>query len=137
MAKVGTLNTDFAQVEADDYQVNMTRFSLFFPDKRLFFQERGGLFTFSLGGQNRLFYSRWIGIYEGKSVPIYGGARLVGRIGSWDLGFLDMQTASINELSSENFGVMRVRKRIFNTYSYIGAMVTSYIGADGSYNCTY
>ena len=132
-----TLNTDFAQVEADDYQVNMTRFSLFFPEKRLFFQERAGIFTFSLGGNNRLFYSRRVGIFEGKFVPIYGGVRLVGRIASWDLGFLDMQTASINELSSENFGIMRIRKRIFNTYSYIGAMITSRIGTDGSYNIAY
>ncbi len=136
-----TLNTDFAQVEADDQQVNLTRFSLFFPEKRLFFQERASIFDFSLGGPNRLFYSRRIGIYEDEDevVPIYGGVRLVGRVGPWDLGFMDMQTAPLEEfdLSSENFGVFRVRRRVFNANSYIGGMLTSRIGADGTYNVAY
>ena len=132
-----TLNTDFAQVEADDYQVNLTRFSLFFPEKRLFFQERGGIFNFSFGEYNQLFYSRRIGIYEGDSVRIYGGARLVGRMGSWDLGFLDMQTAPIEDLPSENFGVLRFRRRVFNLNSYLGGMITTRIGVDGSYNTAY
>jgi len=132
-----TLNTDFAQVEADDQQVNLTRFSLFFPEKRLFFQERSSTFDFSFGGDNRLFYSRRIGIYEEEEVPIYGGVRLVGRAGGWDLGFLSLQTAPIEDLSSENFGVLRIRRRVFNPYSYVGGMVTSRIGVDGSYNITY
>ncbi|MCJ7611902.1 MAG: carbohydrate binding family 9 domain-containing protein, partial [Candidatus Aminicenantes bacterium] len=67
-----TANTDFAQVEADDYQVNLTRFSLFFPEKRLFFLERAGIFDFSFGEYNQLFYSRRIGIYEEEPVRIYG-----------------------------------------------------------------
>ncbi len=134
-----TVNTDFAQVEADDVQVNLTRFSLFFPEKRLFFQERSSNFEFSLGGQSRLFYSRRIGLHEDedKIVPIYGGIRLVGRLGGWDVGFLDMQTAPLGDLSSENFGVLRLRRRIFNPYSYVGGMVTSRIGADGVYNVAY
>jgi len=132
-----TLNTDFAQVEADDQQVNLTRFSLFFPEKRIFFQERASNFDFNFGGDNQLFYSRRIGIYEEQVVPIYGGVRLVGRAGSWDLGFLSLQTAPIEDLPSENFGVFRVRRRVFNPYSYVGGVVTSRIGMDGSYNVAY
>lgn len=130
-----TVNTDFAQVEADDVLVNLTRFSLFFPEKRLFFQERSSIFEFSLGGPNRLFYSRQIGIYEGESVRIYGGARLIGRVGNWDVGFLNMQTAPVeDEISTENFGVLRLRRRVFNPFSYIGGILTTRIGRDGSYN---
>ena len=82
-----TANTDFAQVEADDQQVNLTRYSLFFPEKRLFFQERSGIFNFSLGGRSdNLFYSRRIGIVEDEQVRIYGGARMTGRINKWDVG---------------------------------------------------
>ncbi len=132
-----TVNTDFAQVEADDQQVNLTRFSLFFPEKRLFFQERSSTFDFSFDGFNQLFYSRRIGIYEEREVPIYGGVRIVGRAGGWDLGFLNMQTAPIEDLPSENFGVFRVRRRVFNPFSYIGGIVTSRIGGDGSHNVAY
>jgi hypothetical protein len=134
-----TVNTDFAQVEADDYQVNLTRFSLFFPEKRLFFLERAGIFDFNFGEYNQIFYSRRIGIAEEESVRIYGGARLVGRLGPWDLGFLDMQTAPLlkENLSSENFGVFRARRRVFNPYSYVGGMVTTRLGTDGSYNTVY
>ncbi len=132
-----TVNTDFAQIEADDEQVNLTRFSLFFPEKRVFFQERSSTFDFNLGGPNSLFYSRRIGIYEGQSVRIYGGARLVGRVGRWDLGFLNMQTAAIEDLPSENFGVFRVRRQVFNPYSYLGGIITTRIGADSSYNTAY
>ncbi len=132
-----TVNTDFAQVEADDAQVNLTRYSIFFPEKRVFFQERSSNFDFTLGSTSMLFYSRRIGLYEGQRVPILGGTRLVGRLGGWDVGILDMQTAAIDELPSENFGVVRLRRQVFNPYSYIGGMVTSRIGADGSYNAAY
>lgn len=134
-----TVNTDFAQVEADDEQINLTRFSLFFPEKRLFFQERSGIFEFDFakGDNSRLFYSRRIGIHEGEIVRIYGGARLVGRAGSWDLGFLNMQTAPAGNLPSENFGVFRIRRQVFNPYSYAGTMITTRIGVDGSYNIAY
>ncbi len=134
-----TLNTDFAQVEADNVQVNLTRFSLFFPEKRRFFLERASTFEFRFGGPNRLFYSRRIGINEDTDdmVRIYGGARLVGRVGGWDLGFLNMQTAKVEGLPSENFGVLRVRRRVFNPFSYVGGMITSRIGMDGSYNVAY
>ncbi|MDF1576385.1 MAG: DUF5916 domain-containing protein [Bacteroidales bacterium] len=132
-----TVNTDFAQVEADDQQFNTTRFSLFFPEKRKFFLERSSIFDFSLGGQNKLFYSRRIGMNEGEPVRIWGGARLNSRINNWDLGLLNLQTASLDELPSENIGVFRVKKRVLNAYSYLGGMLTSRIGVDGSYNVAY
>ncbi|UCH97837.1 MAG: carbohydrate binding family 9 domain-containing protein, partial [Candidatus Aminicenantes bacterium] len=132
-----TVNTDFAQVEADDQQVNLTRFSLFFPEKRLFFQERSAIFDFSLDGGNRLFYSRQIGIYDDQPVRIYGGARLVGRLGPWDLGLMSMQTAAREDQPAENFSLLRLRRRIFNPYSYIGGIVTSRLGTNGTYNIAY
>ena len=133
-----TANTDFAQVEADDQQVNLTRYSLFFPEKRLFFQERSGIFNFSLGGRSdNLFYSRRIGIVEDDQVRIYGGARMTGRINKWDVGILDMQTASYSDTPSENFGVARLRRQVINQNSYVGGIMTSRIGTDGSYNVAY
>lgn len=134
-----TANTDFAQVEADDEQVNLTRYSLFFPEKRLFFQERSGIFNFSLGGRSdNLFYSRRIGIVENEQVRIYGGGRITGRIDKWDLGILDMQTASLNDsVPSENFGVARLRRQVINQNSYVGGIMTTRIGTDGRYNVAY
>lgn len=133
-----TVNTDFAQVEADDQQVNLTRFSLFYPEKRQFFQERASVFEFRTGGLSRLFHSRRIGLTDdGQPVRIFGGARLMGRTGGWDVGFLDMQTAESDSLPSENFGVLRLRRQVINPYSYAGAMVTSRVGMDGSYNLAY
>jgi len=132
-----TINPDFAQVEADDQMINLTRYSLFFPEKRLFFQERSGNFDFRFEDMNRLFYSRRIGIHEGEQVRIYGGARVVGRAGPWDIGFLNMQTQKFEDLPSENFNVMRLRRQVFNQYSYIGGMVTSRIGNKVSWNTAY
>ncbi len=133
-----TANTDFAQVEADDQQVNLTRFPLFFPEKRQFFQERASTFQFSTGGfTDRLFHSRRIGLDQGEIVRIYGGARAVGRIGGLDYGFLDMQTAAHGGRSSENMGVLRLNQQILNPYSSIGAMVTSRLGSDGQDNLAY
>jgi hypothetical protein len=133
-----TVNTDFAQVEADDQQVNLTRFSLFFPEKRQFFQERSGVFDFSTGGSTRLFHSRRIGLDDdGNAIRILGGARLVGRAGDWDVGALNMQTARSDFLPSENFGVLRARRRVFNEFSNAGGMLTTRLGDDGSYNVAY
>ena len=133
-----TFNTDFAQVEADDQQINLTRFSLFFPEKRQFFQERSGIFDFRVGQLSRLFHSRRIGLTDdGTPVPLWGGTRLVGRIGLWDVGLLNMQTQKNGSLPSENFGVLRTRRRVWNEYSYAGAMATSRIGPDGQYNLAY
>lgn len=143
-----TVNTDFAQVESDDQQINLTRFSLYFPEKRTFFLERSSVFDFALGGNSNLFYSRRIGLSDdGDPVRIYGGARITGRVGKWDLGMLDMQTAPLriknnigiieDVLPSENFGVLRFRRQVLNDNTYIGAMMTSRLGIDGTYNIGY
>ena len=132
-----TVNTDFAQVEADDAQINLTRFSLFFPEKRRFFLERESNFNFNFGGFNQLFYSRRIGIYDNQRVRILGGARLVGRAGKWDIGLMNLQTGRANEIPSENFGVYRLRRQIFNAYSYMGGIVTTRLAEDGYYNVAY
>ena len=132
-----TLNTDFAQVEADDQQVNLDRFSLFFPEKRRFFQERAAVFEFPLGGNERLFHSRRVGLVDGRPVRIYGGGRIVGRVGDWDLGALNMHTAESEFLPSENKGVFRARRRVLNESSYAGAILTGRIGTEGRYNVVY
>jgi hypothetical protein len=143
-----TANTDFTQVESDDQQINLTRFSLYFPEKRAFFLERSSVFDFALGGNSNLFYSRRIGLSEdGDPVRIYGGARITGRIGKWDMGMMDIQTAALwkkNEsgvseevLPSENFGVLRFRRQVFNDNTYVGAMMTSRVGVNGTYNLAY
>jgi len=136
-----TVNTDFAQVESDNAQINLTRFSLFFPEKRMFFQERSSNFTFAFDEMNTLFYSRRIGLHEGQPVPIIGGVRLVGRLGPWDIGILDMQTRLYKtsdkgglNLPSENFGVLRFRRQVINKNSYVGTILTSRVGTDGTYN---
>jgi hypothetical protein len=133
-----TVNTDFAQVEADDAVVNLSRFSLFRPEKRLFFQERAGVFEFGTGGVSRLFYSRRIGIDEdGQPIRILGGVRVVGRVGGWDIGVLDMHTEGNELMPSENLGVVRVRRQAFNNASYLGGIVTSRIDAEGGSNLAY
>ena len=132
-----TANTDFAQVEADDQQVNLTRFSLFFPEKRRFFQERASNFEYSLGGLDRLFHSRTVGLVQGSPVRIYGGGRLVGRVGEWDVGILDLQTAESPALPSENLGVARLRRRVLNANSYVGGMLTSRLASGGRWNIVY
>ena len=139
-----TVNTDFAQVEADDQQINLTRFSLFFPEKRSFFQERSSIFNFGFEGQSSIFYSRQIGLNKGEQVPILGGGRITGMAGKWDIGFLDLQTQSFDpsdtaqsSLPSENFGVLRLRRQIINSNSFVGGIFTSRIGMDGSYSTSY
>ncbi|MFW6200684.1 MAG: DUF5916 domain-containing protein [Gemmatimonadota bacterium] len=137
-----TANTDFAQVEVDDQQVNLTRFSLFFPEKRRFFQERAAIFEFPLESQERLFHSRRIGLVNGEQVRIWGGGRIVGRVQDWDIGFINMQTAEHDPLTGptvpgENLGVTRLRRRIINAFSYVGGIVTHRVGTDGSYNVLY
>ncbi len=145
-----TANTDFAQAEADNQQVNLPRFSLFFPEKRAFFQERSNVFDYSLGGVERLFHSRRMGLAEGERVRIYGGGRLVGRIGEWDVGALNMQTAAAEPSgssgttgpseslgSSENLGVFRMRRHFLNENSNIGAILTTRTGNAASENVVY
>jgi hypothetical protein len=133
-----TLNTDFAQVEADDQQINLSRFPLFFPEKRQFFQERASTFQFNTGGSsNRLFHSRRIGLDDGEIVRIYGGGRAVGRVGGTDFGLLSMQVASGRGSSSENMSVLRVSQEVLNPYSSIGGMLTSRLGSGAGDNIAY
>ena len=124
-----TANTDFAQVEVDDQQVNLDRFPLFFPERRRFFQEGSGVFDFAMGSSTRLFNSRRIGLAaDGTPIPVLGGARLVGRAGPWDIGFLEMQTEKQGIYPTENFGVIRLRRPVLNPWSTLGVMGTSYVG---------
>ncbi|HEY8780006.1 MAG TPA: DUF5916 domain-containing protein [Mucilaginibacter sp.] len=137
-----SVNTDFSQVEADDELVNLSRFSLFYPEKRRFFQEQSGLFDFNMGDNTNLFYSRNIGLSPaGQPVRIYGGARLVGRVGNTEFGILSMQVAPNNRLNDttqlENMTVLRVRQNIINASSYIGGMFTSRVNKEGKYNFAY
>lgn len=127
----GTYNTDFSQVEVDEQQINLTRFPLFFPEKREFFLENAGLFQFGevpkVSGPPRdpelmLFFSRRIGLSDdGEVVPIRGGSRLTGRVGNYGLGLLNIQTKEMGETPAHNFTVARLKRQIFSR-SNIGAI---------------
>ena len=124
-----TANTDFAHIEADSQQVALDRFPLFFPERRRFFQEGSTLFDFTGANGTRLFHSRRIGLTpDGTPVTILGGARLVGKVGQWDVGLLEMQTDDFASVPGENFGVVRLRRPIFNPWSTAGMMLTTYYG---------
>ncbi len=141
-----TWNTDFAQVEVDERQVNLTRFPLFFPEKREFFLEGRGIFGFASGGITRtssvargavpgffgdvnvpqLFYSRKIGLEEGRVVPIIGGARVTGKVGRFDVGLLNIHAGeeAVSDSKPTNFSVVRLRRDILRRSS-VGAMFTN------------
>ena len=121
-----TVNTDFAQVEVDDQQVNLDRFTLFFPEKRPFFLENAGLFSVGNPGEVDLFFSRRIGIGDaGQSLPILGGGRVSGKAGRFNVGVLNMQTDDYqNTLAGTNFSVARVSRDLPNRSS-IGAIFTN------------
>ena len=145
-----TYNTDFAQVEVDEQQVNLTRFGLFFPEKREFFLEGRGIFDFARGGGSSrrasalrpesgdssssyrggqaptLFYSRRIGLQGGTIVPIVGGGRVTGKAGAFDIGALNMQTndAAVSASGQTNFTVMRVKRDILRRSS-VGGLFTN------------
>ena len=139
-----TYNTDFAQVEVDEQQINLTRFSLFFPEKREFFLEGQGVFNFGAGykydpittafggalsqygGQAPvLFFSRRIGLNAGRAVPIHGGGRLTGKTGPYSIGLLNVQTGEESSTGTRatNFSVVRVKRDVLRR-SAIGAMFT-------------
>jgi hypothetical protein len=133
-----TVNTDFAQVEADGQQVALDRFPLFFPERRRFFQEGSSLFDFNTAGGLRLFHSRRIGLTpDSQPVRILGGARVVGRIGAWDVGALEMQTDRSGATPAENFGVLRLRRPVLNRNSTAGILATSYVSAGGRTNVAF
>jgi hypothetical protein len=126
-------NTDFAQVEADEAQVNLTRFSLLFPEKREFFLEGQGIFQFGGGGGGdvggadvpTIFYSRRIGLSESRAVPVIAGGRLTGKAGPWSVGALNMETGedAAAGAAKTNFTVLRLRRDILGR-STIGGILT-------------
>ncbi|UCC74619.1 MAG: carbohydrate binding family 9 domain-containing protein [Gemmatimonadota bacterium] len=133
-----TINTDFAQVEADDQQVNLTRFDLFFPEKRRFFQERSSVFQFITGDEGRLFHSRRVGLTEeGEALPILAGARVTGRVGAWDVGVMDMQVDAAAGRPGENDAALRVRRAVLNSSSAVGGMVTGRATTNGEVDVSY
>jgi Domain of unknown function (DUF5916) len=125
----GTVNTDFAQVEVDDQQVNLDRFNLFFPEKRPFFLENAGFFSVGNQGEVDLFFSRRIGLAaNGEPVPIIGGGRLSGKAGKYNIGLLSMQTNDLdNRIASNNFSVVRVSRDLPNR-SQFGGIITQRVG---------
>ena len=137
-----TINTDFAQAEVDDEQVNLTRFALFYPEKRDFFLENAGQFNVgSVSSFNRLadlFFTRRIGLSDtGETVPIIGGVRLTGKLGRNDIALMDVQTNGVFEESGENFLVARYSRNIL-TRSKVGALFINKAQTNGThYNRTY
>jgi hypothetical protein len=132
-----TFRTDFAQVEADTQQVNLTRFNLFFPEKRDFFLENAGIFSVGPGGNLLPFFSRRIGLSAaGTPIPIIGGARTSGRIGDFDTGFLAMKTEDEGTTPSNNYLVGRVRRNFLQN-SWVGAIMTSRTSTFDDYNRVY
>ena len=148
-----TYRTDFAQVEADQEVVNVTRFSLFFPEKRQFFTESSNQFNYGKPGVETgdfgpgllpLFYTRQVGLYDGREVPILAGGRLTGRVGPYRVGIMNIETdqttqgsgASQVDLSRGNYTVARVRRDIFQ-HSSVGAIFLNRTGGPGaSFNRT-
>jgi hypothetical protein len=151
-----TVNTDFAQVEADEQQINLTRFSLFFPEKRDFFLENQGTFSFGgvsinsaggnfgggfIGGGGSdapiMFYSRRIGLNEGHEVPLNAGGRLTGRAGKYSVGLLNIQTGEERQTNARdtNFSVIRLKRDVLRRSS-VGLLFTnrtkSTIGTGGN-----
>ncbi len=140
-----TVNTDFSQVEADNQQINLTRFSLFFPEKRDFFLENATTFQFGPGtgglpgGDFRdliPFFSRRIGISGGDLVPLLGGARLTGRVGPYSLGLISIQADDAEGIPSTNFSVVRVSRDVLRQ-SEIGAIFVNKYENGGDFNRTY
>ncbi len=139
-----TYRTDFAQVEVDQQQVNLTRFNLFFPEKRDFFLENAGTFSIGAGGfgvnqANMLpFFSRRIGLSaSGTPIPIVGGARVSGKAGQYDFGFLTMKTESLGTTPSNTYMAGRLRRNVL-TRSWFGGILTNRDSTrPGDYNRVY
>jgi hypothetical protein len=134
-----TLNTDFAQTEVDQRQVNLTRFSVFFPEKRAFFLEGGTFLDFAREPDNLVtpFFSRNIGLNADPSDPnrltpqrIDFGAKLTGQAGRYDLGVIHAETGESGSRSGERFTVFRGRRRLFEQ-SYVGTILTHRADRDG------
>jgi hypothetical protein len=132
-----TVNTDFGETEVDARQINLSRFSLLFPEKRAFFLEDAGVFSFASIGPDPApgvpaagadvypFFSRRIGLLGGQEVPLEAGAKLTGKIGRSEIGVLDVRTGSLDEVAvPKNFFIARYKRNLFRQ-SYVGAIVTS------------
>ncbi len=138
-----TWNTDFAQVEVDDQQINLTRFNLFFPEKRPFFLENAGNFSMGSPGSVDLFFSRRIGIGPGGApVPILGGARLSGKAGEYNLGLLNMQTQEVaGVVAANNFTVVSLSRELGERSSFGGMLVnraaTGSLAGEDNWNRTW
>jgi hypothetical protein len=143
LALDATINTDFAQVEVDDQQVNLDRFALFFPEKRPFFLENAGFFSVGNPGEIDLFFSRRIGLGpNGEAIPILGGGRVSGKAGAYNIGLLNMQADDFQErVASNNFSVLRISRDLPNRSAFGGLFVnrqgTGDLAADDDHNRTY
>ena len=118
-----TGNTDFSATDVDQQQFNLTPFPIFIPEKRQFFLENAGIFSFNMGDQDQLFFSRQIGIdsVTGNQVPINGGAKLTGTIGRLQFGVMDVDTRSSGPNPYANYAVIRLKESLWSG-SYVGVM---------------
>ncbi|KAA3610055.1 MAG: hypothetical protein D8M58_07545 [Calditrichaeota bacterium] len=128
-----TLNTDFAQAETDAQVFNLTRYSIFFPEKRQFFLENAGLFSVAMFN-HRLFHSRRIGIENGHIVPILGGIRMNGVFKGIQYGLMNMQTNGLaaENIEAKNFSVFRAKKSLKQDDSYIGGIFSNRSSTEGN-----
>ncbi|MDH3243404.1 MAG: carbohydrate binding family 9 domain-containing protein [Saprospiraceae bacterium] len=126
-----TLNTDFAETEVDDREINLTRFPLQFPEKRDFFLEGAGIYSYAPRSGINPYFSRRIGLQEGRPIPISYGARLLGRIGQTDLALLQVRTGETDAIQPEDFTVLRLKQNI-GSESTIGIYYTRRSTQDGS-----
>ena len=135
-----TLNTDFAQVEVDQQQVNLTRFPLFFPEKRDFFLENAGMFSVKNQGISRLadlFFTRRIGLTNGQPVPIIAGTRLTGKVARHNIAVMNIQTQEVGSRPGENFFVARYSRDIFARSKVGGMIVNKEAIGEASFNRTF
>ena len=121
-------NTDFAQVESDRKQINLSRFAINYPEKRQFFLEGENYYDMSVGG-SQLFYSRTIGIDKHANIPILGGMRLFGKLGKTNIGIMSIQTNSKGEIPTANHSVIKIKQDIFKQSS-ISAIATQKLTKD-------
>ena len=125
-----SVNTDFAQVESDRLQINLSRFSLFYPEKRQFFLEGKTNYEMNVGDA-RMFYSRRIGIEDGEVVPIIGGVRLYGKVKKTNIGVMSIQTYAKDSIPTTNYAVVNVKQDVFKRSS-VGVMMTQKISEKGT-----
>jgi hypothetical protein len=129
-----TANTDFAQVESDRKQINLTRFSLYYPEKRQFFLEGKNYYDLNID-KDQLFYSRRIGIENDTEIPIFGGVRLFGKLNKTNIGLMSLQTDARDTIPSTNYSILRIKQDILKQ-SGIGILFTSKF-AKNKYNRVY